>query len=281
MLVNHNIDFCVHGEDLTFDEDGNDSYQAVKDAGKFKLIKRTEGVSTTDIVGRILLLSKEHLRTREGQEEPGEDVRAVTSPFTRISKFVATSRKIVQFSEGRLPKSMDKIVYVDGSFDLYHAGHAEFFRLAKEMGNYLLVGIYSDEIINKSKGSNFPINNLHERVLNVLSCHYVDEVIMDAPVVVTPELIRMMHISKVVHGVVHDVVKFKDVDDPYVVPKEMGIFEVIDSPYCYLSTDGVIGRILENYRLYSARNRRKESKEVINTERMTRLGVKVEAPDEV
>ena len=40
--------------------DGRDAYGYVKSIGKFKVIKRTEGVSTTDIVGRMLLMTKEH-----------------------------------------------------------------------------------------------------------------------------------------------------------------------------------------------------------------------------
>jgi len=34
------------------------------DAGRFMLLKRTEGVSTTDIVGRLLLLAKQKERSR-------------------------------------------------------------------------------------------------------------------------------------------------------------------------------------------------------------------------
>jgi ethanolamine-phosphate cytidylyltransferase len=37
--------------------DGTDAYAAPRKAGKFKEIKRTEGVSTTDIVGRMLTAS--------------------------------------------------------------------------------------------------------------------------------------------------------------------------------------------------------------------------------
>src|SRR5690242_14496287 len=59
-LNRYNIDFCVHGEDITLDEHGNDTYAAVKAAGKFEMIKRSEGVSTTEIVGRMILMSKDH-----------------------------------------------------------------------------------------------------------------------------------------------------------------------------------------------------------------------------
>jgi ethanolamine-phosphate cytidylyltransferase len=61
-LVKYNCDFCVHGDDITTAADGTDCYQAVKDAGLYKECKRTEGVSTTELVGRMLLMSKEHLQ---------------------------------------------------------------------------------------------------------------------------------------------------------------------------------------------------------------------------
>lgn len=43
-------------------------------------------------------------------------------------------------------------------------------RAAKELGDFLLVGIHDDYTVNKHKGRNFPIMNLHERTLSVLSC---------------------------------------------------------------------------------------------------------------
>ncbi len=38
-----------------------------------------------------------------------------------------------------------KIVYVDGVFDLFHAGHLAFLRQVKKLGNYLLVGVVKDD----------------------------------------------------------------------------------------------------------------------------------------
>ena len=46
----HNIDYIVHGDDPCLLPDGTDAYDAPKRAGRFKMIKRTEGISTTNIV---------------------------------------------------------------------------------------------------------------------------------------------------------------------------------------------------------------------------------------
>ena len=47
----YNIDYIIHGDDPCLLPDGTDAYALAKKAGRYKQIKRTEGVSTTDIVG--------------------------------------------------------------------------------------------------------------------------------------------------------------------------------------------------------------------------------------
>ncbi|KAI9078525.1 hypothetical protein K1719_039463 [Acacia pycnantha] len=40
-----------------------------------------------------------------------------------------------------------RIVYIDGAFDLFHAGHVEILRLARKLGDFLLVGIHTDQTV--------------------------------------------------------------------------------------------------------------------------------------
>ncbi|MED6170594.1 Ethanolamine-phosphate cytidylyltransferase [Stylosanthes scabra] len=47
----YNIDYIIHGDDPCILPDGTDAYAHAKKAGRYKQIKRTEGVSSTDIVG--------------------------------------------------------------------------------------------------------------------------------------------------------------------------------------------------------------------------------------
>lgn len=47
----YNIDYIIHGDDPCVLPDGTDAYELAKKAGRYKQIKRTEGVSSTDIVG--------------------------------------------------------------------------------------------------------------------------------------------------------------------------------------------------------------------------------------
>ena len=61
-LDKYECDFCAHGNDITMTADGTDTYHLVKKAGKYQEFQRTQGVSTTNIVGRMLLMSIEHMQ---------------------------------------------------------------------------------------------------------------------------------------------------------------------------------------------------------------------------
>lgn len=58
---------------------------------------------------------------------------------------------------------------------------------AKEQGDFLLVGLHTDEDVAERRGPHLPIMDLHERCLSVLACKYVDEAIIGThlPIVVT------------------------------------------------------------------------------------------------
>lgn len=53
------LDSCFP-DDITLTVDGKDTYAEVKREGRYRECKRTQGVSTTDLVGRMLLMTKAH-----------------------------------------------------------------------------------------------------------------------------------------------------------------------------------------------------------------------------
>ena len=68
-----------------------------------------------------------------------------------------------------------KKVITYGTFDLLHSGHINILKRAKDLGDYLIVGISTDEFnLLKGKKSYF---SYEERNLLVESLNYVDEVI--------------------------------------------------------------------------------------------------------
>lgn len=56
LFNDHKIDYIIHGDDPCLLPDGTDAYALAKSAGRYKQIKRTEGVSSTDIVGTTIIL---------------------------------------------------------------------------------------------------------------------------------------------------------------------------------------------------------------------------------
>ena len=240
--------YGVHGDDITPNATGQDAYQVLRDAGRLKIIKRTEGISTTALVGKLLLMTK--TEPLQGIEDPITS----TGMDEQKTKLLTTSRRISQFSNGRVPGPDDIVVYIDGSWDLFHVGHAKTLEAAKAMGTFLIVGLHDDVTVNQYKGSNYPIMNLQERALCVMAQRSVDEVVMGAPWTITEDIIKSFNISYVVQGTIPKTsVEAKlfrkgsvDVDaDPFVVPKNLGIYREVTSSVS-LETKDIVERIIDN-----------------------------------
>ncbi|XP_031276678.1 ethanolamine-phosphate cytidylyltransferase-like [Pistacia vera] len=259
LFTEHKIDYIIHGDDPCLLPDGTDAYALAKKVGRYKQIKRTEGVSSTDIVGRILS-SMDDIKAHEycnGKSLPVNPQKAIQSKSANISQFLPTSRRIVQFSNCKGPGPNARVVYIDGAFDLFHAGHVEILKKAKQLGDFLLVGVHTDQIVSEHRGNHHLIMNLHERCLSVLACRYVDEVIIGAPWEVTKDVITTFNISLVVRGTIAETNSLLiDETDPYAVPKSMGIFQLLESPKS-ITTTSVAQRIVANHDAYTKRNAKK------------------------
>lgn len=223
-ISHYGCQYVVHGDDITSDSGGEDCYRYVKAAGRFLVVKRTPGISTTDLVGRMLLCTKNHfikslwgvLSGVEGHGSPDERKKFGEEMSHRIRDYATDESGLQQGPEvlswlgskaameddaseekgsyrsmvkGKGPRPEQRIVYVDGGFDLFSSGHIEFLRqVAKaedslgrkngwynDLGKdyapaYVVVGVHDDEVINHWKGVNYPIMNIFERGLCVLQC---------------------------------------------------------------------------------------------------------------
>ncbi|MCP4976981.1 MAG: adenylyltransferase/cytidyltransferase family protein [Maribacter sp.] len=67
-------------------------------------------------------------------------------------------------------------MYTSGCFDIFHYGHLNILLKSKELCDYLIVGVSTDELIENEKGKK-PIIPFHERIKVVQSIGIVDEVI--------------------------------------------------------------------------------------------------------
>tara|TARA_B100001996_G_scaffold195899_1_gene150104 strand:+ start:2388 stop:2786 length:399 start_codon:yes stop_codon:yes gene_type:complete len=69
-----------------------------------------------------------------------------------------------------------KRVFVNGTFDLLHRGHLELLNYAKSCGDFVCVGIDTDDRVKQMKGSTRPIYNQEERKFFLENLKAVDEV---------------------------------------------------------------------------------------------------------
>ena len=68
-------------------------------------------------------------------------------------------------------------IWVNGCFDVLHAGHIELLKYARSVGDRLVVGLDTDERVQSSKGPTRPINTLQHRKAVMEAIRYVDEVV--------------------------------------------------------------------------------------------------------
>lgn len=259
-ISHYGCQYVVHGDDVTSDSSGEDCYRYVKAAGRFKVVKRTPGISTTDLVGRMLLCTRSHfikslekvLIGEEGSGGEAERKALGEEMTTRIKEYASDESGNSPSSEvwtwnpsrhirnrgssshssnsrppvgghrqshsehashdrihddpgvyhrmvvGKQPLPGQRIVYVDGGFDLFSSGHIAFLKavvkLEEEAGKknkwytddakasriaesgqdytpyFVVAGVHDDEVINHYKGINYPIMNIFERGLCVLQC---------------------------------------------------------------------------------------------------------------
>lgn len=70
------------------------------------------------------------------------------------------------------------VVFTNGCFDLLHPGHLHILEAAREQGDYLLVGLNTDDSVQRLKGSERPVMDEQDRLTMVNGLEPVSDVVL-------------------------------------------------------------------------------------------------------
>lgn len=70
------------------------------------------------------------------------------------------------------------IVFTNGCFDILHPGHIHCLQQAKSMGDYLVVGLNSDDSVRRLKGEERPYHAQDQRAMQLMALSCVDVVVL-------------------------------------------------------------------------------------------------------
>ncbi len=103
------------------------------------------------------------------EKESMELIRFGAGVDRRITKMTGKDR--------RMETPMKKVITY-GTFDLFHEGHYNLLKRAKELGDYLIVGV-TTEHYDEQRGKLNIVDPLLERIENVRKTGFVDEIIIE------------------------------------------------------------------------------------------------------
>ena len=239
------------------------------------------------------------------KERRRSSIRAKGEDTTQKDKHDPGKGTFSSLVSGRPPRPGQRIVYVDGGFDLFSSGHIAFLRQISELEEkrgeangwyaesaqrqreadtgsdygpaYIIAGIHDDEVINYYKGINYPIMNIFERGLCVVQCRYVHAVIFSAPYTPTKTYLAALPFftttttlpDVIYHGPTSSM--YTSDTDPYTDAKALGLFVQTEAhAFQDVNSAQIVQRILDKRAEYEDRQRRKGEKGVGEEAQRTR-----------
>lgn len=207
-MSQYTIDFVAHGDDITTDSNGLDTYRYVKEAGIYLEFKRTLGVSTTDAISRILFGSNttsiineadfqlgissellEHfIKSSQLSSDSSIDLLITKIQPTVSDLSIQNNQTPSVRKEGFTLASVlplhetqeSNLIYIHGTFDLFSTLDLDYLKdLSQDGKNKLIVGIWGGDDSKEKLGKDC-ILSFQERALGVLQCKYVTAILVPA-----------------------------------------------------------------------------------------------------
>jgi rfaE bifunctional protein nucleotidyltransferase chain/domain len=98
------------------------------------------------------------------------------TPYLEFFEKVKSIEELKELIKKRREKGQI-MVFTNGCFDILHVGHIHYLSSARSLGDFLVVGLNSDESVKKIKGSLRPINSEKERAYALSALECVDYIV--------------------------------------------------------------------------------------------------------
>lgn len=161
--------------------------------------------------------------------------------FHTLLKAKIKNRQELSSHLEELRRSKKKIVFTNGCFDILHPGHVDYLSQARDLGDFLILGLNTDNSVKRlNKAPNRPINNEQTRAMVLAGLSSIDAIVLfdeETPY----ELIKLIKPDVLVKGDDYMVEKIVGYD---VVKAQGG--EVVTVPFLEgYSTTKLIQKILQ------------------------------------
>eukprot|EP01084_Bolivina_argentea_P197481 338426_1 len=263
-----NMSDCWPEEQVEVSDDGNEVDTSSLESVEGICISQDEEESSTEMLGEVnedddisSLETKEGIYSSDNEDSDANEEESIMKAFSELpppacnmmpGSYDPDLGSIKPGNPGSL-EGRPMRVYCDGIFDLFHLGHMRALEQAKKSfpNCILLVGCCSDVLTLAYKGQT--VLKDYERYETLRHCKWVDEVVSDAPWVVTADFLTKYKIDFVAHDALPYANSSGTTEDVYAPLQRAGRFvETKRTPS--ISTSDIITTIIVGYDEYVRRN---------------------------
>jgi cytidyltransferase-like protein len=124
---------------------------------------------------KVIICMRDYADVAKQLDEMKVHNYSIYNPHQFYQTIPRTSIEIVDENSVTSQNKKYHVGYVAGAFDMFHIGHLNLLRRAKEQCDYLIVGVMSDDRVFRLKNKH-PVIPCHERMQVVAGCRYADRV---------------------------------------------------------------------------------------------------------